>query len=891
MTIPEKINIHFPQWIHVNGKTAIVFVNNISNRSEICWQELNTNHRLTGPIRTIYKSSNLIFFPLSCGTFQNSILIVMNDVKTRLHILRSDDAGKTWTTARILPDKESIFVPTLVIDTAGTAHLFSHMEYNGKFTLYLTQSIDQGKTWSPPRPILQNIENRDAKNRGDFFPSVVCRNDSIYLALQNRSGGGEEIINDELFLLHSPDRGRTWSLPKRLTVNRFDDIRPTLIFTPARPEETNQNGKLFLFWEKNISNTWEIHSRMGEIQDNKEILWKDEKQIIHTKNNTHWPMPINDNGSLALFWHEYKGKNDHVMYMGIDSNTGEKKGVEIQLSDNHRNNKKPSAIKIKNDILVAWQSEEKKTKSSYIIIRIPDRYILPPDLYSSTHEDGVASRERMVRFAVKPMPDISGIRGFATIFDQNPFSEPDIMNIESTNFSTALHLVADGTYYFHIKVIDNAGNWSETKRFKLILDTRGPEITSIESPDFADGWGSFKTAGDFYINSRDEDKIQGYSYTISKTKENPPNRINSTTNRLDISGLPVGSHFLNVKCVDMAGNWGFPQSFNIIVKGDDIRPTKPDVSSLTIPGYTVTSNNSIEFIWSSYDQFGIKGYSWILTKDPNENPPKQIRIRTNQIKITKIRNGDWFFKVQSVDPSGNWSTNGMFPFSVYRDEKGPTISNLMISEPIEQINKKTNLKTIPSLSFTWSATDENGISRHEYSFNKNTRGKTTNFQVIFTNFVIFTNLPRDEYLFIVKSVDNKENESIPLSMPLSLTLKKKKVEKSGDFIYTVKFRDTLSGIIRKTLQTTLQNNKNYWEDIAWYNRIGDVDMIRIDQIIRFPAIDISEIGNKEKEYLAAVYLGDPGRADDIIFVNANKKRIILRDKYFLRHGKLKPAGH
>lgn len=885
MTIPERKNINFPQWIRIGEKTAIIFVNNISNRSEICWQDMSSNHRLSGPVRTIHISSNLIFFPLSVSTHEDRILIILNDERTRLHTLTSLDRGNTWSARRIFPDKEFFFVPTVVFDAAGTAHLFTHMEFSGRFTLYYSQSIDAGANWAPLRSVLKGIENRDAKNRGDFFPTIISHNNSLYLALQNRSGGGEDVINDEIYLLESHDRGTTWGLPKRLTVNKLDDIRPKLLFIPAPSDSTNQNGTLFLFWEKNVSNTWSIYTRKGNILFDKSVAWEDERQIIRTKNNTHWPTPIPDNGSIALFWHEYKGKNDHILYRSINITSGELKGNEIQLSDNQRNNRKPTAIKIGKDILVAWQSEEKRRSSSYLMIRVPDRFILAPDLFSRTHENGIPSREKSVHFGVKTMPDISGIKGFAAILDQNPNSEPDILNFEATNYSATFNLMTDGTYFFHIKVVDNAENWSPTTHYKVILDTRGPEIVSIDSSDFSDGVGSFKTSGDFFINARDDSGIQGYSYVLGTNPENPPARINSTTNLLNIANLKVGKHILIVRAVDKAGNWGYPLRYSIVVKGDEVPPTKPDIYSPTLSGYSITSNNTIEFSWNSSDQFGIRGYSWILTKISNEEPPQQINRKTNNLTLDKIRNGDWYFKIRAVDPSGNWSPISIFPFKVERDDKGPTLLSLKLEESLENLNTRTNGDSLPQLTFVWSGSDENGIERYEYSFSKKGKSTLTNFQAIRTNGIRFTNVPRDEYLFLLRAIDTKNNESEILSLSLPLLLKKKDVEKSGDYTYTVKFKDTLSSIIRRIILVTPQNNKNYWQDIAWYNKIDDVDMIRIDQKIRFPAVEIGE--NKDKEYLAAFYLGDPGRADDIIFIDAKKDRIILRDKYFLRHGKLK----
>ncbi|MCX6666409.1 MAG: M28 family peptidase, partial [Euryarchaeota archaeon] len=66
--------------------------------------------------------------------------------------------------------------------------------------------------------------------------------------------------------------------------------------------------------------------------------------------------------------------------------------------------------------------------------------------------------------------DLSGIAGYSYILDQSASTTPDT-NPEPAGTTTTYADVPDGTWYFHIRAKDNAGNWGTTSHYSVQIFT------------------------------------------------------------------------------------------------------------------------------------------------------------------------------------------------------------------------------------------------------------------------------------------------------------------------------------------------------------------------------------------------------------------------------------
>jgi hypothetical protein len=94
-----------------------------------------------------------------------------------------------------------------------------------------------------------------------------------------------------------------------------------------------------------------------------------------------------------------------------------------------------------------------------------------PTISSSTHPDqNTWYSNDDPTFAWTIPSDLSGIAGYSYAFDQTPSTVPD-NTIEPAGTSKFYLDVVSGEWYFHIKAIDNAGNWGATSHYRIRILT------------------------------------------------------------------------------------------------------------------------------------------------------------------------------------------------------------------------------------------------------------------------------------------------------------------------------------------------------------------------------------------------------------------------------------
>lgn len=79
--------------------------------------------------------------------------------------------------------------------------------------------------------------------------------------------------------------------------------------------------------------------------------------------------------------------------------------------------------------------------------------------------------------------DASGIAGACYALDRSPDTDPGKRKM-TTASSVVLHPDIDGECYFHVRVVDGAGNWSEPGHLRLIIDKDKPTVAVVKpTPD------------------------------------------------------------------------------------------------------------------------------------------------------------------------------------------------------------------------------------------------------------------------------------------------------------------------------------------------------------------------------------------------------------------------
>ncbi|QTA85185.1 Immunoglobulin like fold-containing protein [Desulfonema magnum] len=104
----------------------------------------------------------------------------------------------------------------------------------------------------------------------------------------------------------------------------------------------------------------------------------------------------------------------------------------------------------------------------------------PSDIFSPDHTRGVSSTDNTITVNWKASTDADkDLNGYATLWDNFPDTVLWSKNRGPTATSDTSDSLGDGSWYFHIRAIDDGGNYSKTVHYgPFIIDTQ-PDIFSV----------------------------------------------------------------------------------------------------------------------------------------------------------------------------------------------------------------------------------------------------------------------------------------------------------------------------------------------------------------------------------------------------------------------------
>ncbi|HUF13090.1 MAG TPA: exo-alpha-sialidase [Longimicrobiales bacterium] len=160
----------------------------------------------------------------------------------RVAIVRSDDAGQSWTQPRSLamhvhPDSGTQTDPWLAVGPTGVLHAL-HLEYAPETSrLVYARSETAGETWTEPRNV---DDQRGFADKGVIHAGL---DGSVYVAYVDHDLGPTP---SRTVIRRSPDGGETWE-PGRVLRRRYGtgqdselDLAPVLASSPT--------GQLYIAW-------------------------------------------------------------------------------------------------------------------------------------------------------------------------------------------------------------------------------------------------------------------------------------------------------------------------------------------------------------------------------------------------------------------------------------------------------------------------------------------------------------------------------------------------------------------------------------------------------------------------------------------------------------------
>ena len=359
----------------------------------------------------------------------------------------------------------------------------------------------------------------------------------------------------------------------------------------------------------------------------------------------------------------------------------------------------------------------------------------------SSHVASAWSTDNTVQISwtdsVDPVPG-TGLDGYSVLWDANATATPnttkDIENGVGTITSEAL---ADGTWYFHIRPVDNAGNWgTTTHRGPYYIDTTAPTmeaITEAEGQYFnaAPVFANFGFDDNLALNviSVQMDSFSGAWSTLQDFADGTTTAAwdNDGTALPGFETLSEGTHTVYFKVTDQAGNsTGSTGSLSWQFYKDTVAPPDPaDVASTSHNVGAESTDTTVVIIWTDAVDpdgvgstgSGLDGYSveWSNAADTIPDQTIDVQEGVQTTTSSELAAGDWWFHLRTADSVGNWTSPvHLGPFTIVAALDVDFSANLATVDVGQEI-QFTNLSTggVTPFTYEWDFGDGSAVSSLE----------------------------------------------------------------------------------------------------------------------------------------------------------------------------------
>ncbi|MCL1833681.1 MAG: hypothetical protein FWG49_04185, partial [Leptospirales bacterium] len=401
-------------------------------------------------------------------------------------------------------------------------HIFFTSYKDKSFNLFHTIRNDDN-AFNKPDQVLRAGGNL----KGSFFPAIKCVKNHIVVVCQ----GKESNYTDHLFFTSSDDYGRSWNRVDKITSGRANNQSPAIEV---------YDDIIYLVYMNNNERNWTIdmlrgHS-LGKRWDSSPI------KISSTNVNCYSPNIVkSSDGELFISWHDLREGGSKIFYRKY-SVKGKELLAENKLSVKQLQAKNPISINTGTRLMVFWE------EGSRIVENSSDNYVATPAVYSSTHPEDNWSKESAALIKWTKPYDESGIAGFATVVDKNPYTDPLIQNQPADLSSMFLGGLEDGVTYFHIRAIDGAGNMSRTVHYKLQVSANPLAMPVVVSTTHPENEKSNMNDAVFRWAVNDSRRLKGFLYSFSKDAAYKPEKFIKDF-EIKFENLEKGVYYFNIASV------------------------------------------------------------------------------------------------------------------------------------------------------------------------------------------------------------------------------------------------------------------------------------------------------------------------------------------------------
>ncbi|MEA2075516.1 MAG: PKD domain-containing protein [Euryarchaeota archaeon] len=298
----------------------------------------------------------------------------------------------------------------------------------------------------------------------------------------------------------------------------------------------------------------------------------------------------------------------------------------------------------------------------------------PPVISSSTHpNENNWYDNNDPSFTWTTPSDTSGIAGYSYTIDHSSSTTPDT-SVDTTGNSKSYSNKADGTWYFHVRAKDGAGNWGNADHYRVKIDTTKPssQVNALSptqtTTSFTVSWTGSDTGGSdlkwYDVQYKDG---SGGTWTSWKTQTISTSDTFGPNDPITVQS--GHTYYFQSRAQDNAGNWEtYPGGDGDTHTTISVSDTTPPTWDITVGIQSATDTGNGGEVTVTYgtatdaDTPPVKYNVYYSTSSPATGGTKLSDVGSSPYIVTGLTNGLlYYFSVRAEDSvtSPNEDTNSV----------------------------------------------------------------------------------------------------------------------------------------------------------------------------------------------------------------------------------------
>ncbi|HIN30295.1 TPA: T9SS type A sorting domain-containing protein [Candidatus Poribacteria bacterium] len=346
--------------------------------------------------------------------------------------------------------------------------------------------------------------------------------------------------------------------------------------------------------------------------------------------------------------------------------------------------------------------------TTHFRIRI-DTKIIKPIVLSPTHPDSEAwYGSPKPQFSWTLNDDLSGISQIYGEWNNLSNTTPDkLIDDHLINKNLATINLSSGVWFFHLMIVDNAGNRSEPVHFKIQMDAAAPKRPILVSGTHPNRKWRATSLVDIRWNIRHNlSGISGYSFMVDQSPNTTPDTKIDSFDAVYQADLADGVWFFHVRCRGNTGVWGDTSHYEVRIDSTPpvvtvVQPTGGNWTSQPVKIFRGQITEEMSGIDDEVFTYRYSNFDW----QPFQNEDLKNWYDTDEIPEVNQSNGSEF-QIRVRDIAGNVGFSNVVKLFV--DTELPSLTLNSPTHPKQDIWVSNTLAIVK-----WSMdTDFSGISEY-----------------------------------------------------------------------------------------------------------------------------------------------------------------------------------